>query len=333
MDKWYYDENTDNIVVCSKIELSRNIKNYPFPNRLSEDGNEKIFNLVKNVLYDENAYSQSYLNIINLNELTKAQLGALVERKIVPEDFTQKSGNKYIFLSKDESISIIICGEDHIKASIITNSLNFEDNLKKAEELDSIICSALPIAFNENFGFLTECPTNLGTGMIVKTLLHLPALENEGAIGSISESVMHIGLSLKPYGDNHESKSSLYMLTNHVTLGITEREAVNNLEAIAKQIVAREREARKRIDRLTLEDRVMRALGVLKGAKRISKLEVDEILSSINLGIWGGIVTDIDTKLLIELYFTTGDNMLKLIKNTTDLESTRSDYIKDRLNL
>lgn len=333
MNKWYYNECTNDVVVCSKIELSRNIKNYPFPNRLTEEQKEGIFHLVKSVLYDENAYTQSDLNLININDLTFVQQNALVERKIVPESFIKKSGNKYLFLSKDESIRIMICGEDHIKINLITNSLSLEENYKKLEQLDSIICSALPIAFNENFGFLTECPTNLGTGMVVKTLLHLPLLESEGLIGSISESVMHIGLSLKAYEGMHQNNSSLYLLTNHVTLGITEREAVNNLEAIAKQIAERERLHRISMEKLTLEDKVMRAIGILKGAKRISKSELDKILSSIKLGVVGGVINNIDLPLLVELYLTTGDNMLQLIKNVTDIESARSDYIKDRLNL
>lgn len=332
MNKWYYNEGTDNIVICSKIELSRNIKNYPFPNRLTEKQKENIFELISSVLYDENAYTPSKLSLINLNDLTSLQRSALVERKIVPEGFLEKTGNKYLFLSKDESINIRVCDEDHIKLSILTNSLSLEENLNITEQLDSIVCSALPIAFNENFGFLTECPTNLGTGMTVKVLLHLPALEEEGSIGSISESVMHIGLSLKPYDDNHQNCSNLYMLTNHVTLGITEREAVNNLDAIAKQIASREKDTRMRMDRRALEDKVMRSLGVLKSAKRLSKTELDGILSNINLGLFSGIIPDISMSLLTELYLTSGDNMLKLIKNATDNESARSDYIKDRLN-
>ena len=331
MDKWYYNDSTDNIVVCSKIELSRNIKNYPFPNRLNDAQKEKIFTLISSVLNDDE-YTRENLNLINLNDLTALQLCALAERKIVPPSFCEKNGNKYLFLSKDESIRIRICDEDHIKLCVLTNSLSLEENSAKVEQLDSIICSALPIAFNDNFGFLTECPTNLGTGMKAQVLLHLPALDGEGSIGSITESVMHIGLSLKPYDDNHQNNSHLYMLTNHVTLGITEREAVNNLEAITKQIAMRERNARMNINRLTLEDNVMRSLSILKGAKRLTKTELDGILSNINLGVTSGIISDISISLLTELYLTSGDNMLKLIKNATDNEAVRADYIKDRLN-
>ena len=227
----------------------------------------------------------------------------------------------------------MIGGEDHIRISAIESGSDFETLYKKIDEVDNALSEILPIAFDEVLGYLTECPTELGTGMKASVLLHLPALKIQDEISSISDSVSKIGLAITPF-DSGENTSSIYQISNNVTMGISEKTAIENLRAVTSQIVARENNARYSLDRITLEESINIALNGLKNSDKLDFDSAIDLLSKVKLGIDLGIIEGISHHLPFMLMINTKPNTLKLsLKDVKkDINIIRAEYIKRYLN-
>ena len=181
--------------------------------------------------------------------------------------------------------------EDHIRVQVLLAGMQFEKAYQIADCVDSLLCESLDIAFDERIGFLTECPTNLGTGLRSSVMLHLPLIENHGEIPSLSDSINKIGLTMRGmYGEGTKALASLYQISNQVTLGISETNSIDNLKIIATQLIQKEQDYREQLNRIKIEDRCMRALGILKNARIISSNEMMSRLSDIMLGATIGVV-------------------------------------------
>ena len=165
-----------------------------------------------------------------------------------------------------------------------------------ADKIDTLLDEQLNFAFNDKLGYLTQCPTNIGTGMRASLMLHLPALKESGAMGKISASLSKLGLVIRGmYGEGTDPKGAVYQLSNQVTLGISEKEALNNLRDIAMQLITQERAARKAMsENITVLDTVYRAFGTLKYAKLLSNDECMKLLSYLRFGVEMGIFENID---------------------------------------
>ena len=331
MNKWYSmtAENSDT-AVYSKITLSRNIKNFRFPNRMDINERYALKNTCKAMLCDSGIMDEYGLSEIPLGEIDIVRVSSLISRGLLPDGDYSDREEKYLYLSKDESVAISVGVKDHIFISVTERGLSFENVYKRIDEIDAKISSLLPIAFNENFGYLTEDPSLLGTALRTSAVLHLPALKNFGEIPSIRESLIHIGVSISQFGN----AGDYYLLTNLITLGITEREAVNNLYAICKQIIKREVEALNATDRVYIEDKSVRAKVLLTSAVKLTQEETEKYLSDINFGIKAGIISDISPATVTELWFSVSDSMIKLVSGQKDdTKRHRADYIKTILRL
>ena len=257
-----------NEVISTRVRLARNLKDYPFPCRLSEQGRKKVIEKVTSAIRDSNSSIASDFNLIKLDDLTEAQGVSLVERHLVSPEFISETEGRALLLSKDESMSIMINEEDHIRLQVITDGLSLEQAYDTADKLDTLLDENLEFAFDDKLGYLTQCPTNLGTGMRASVMLHLPALEKSRAIGRIAGNLSKLGLTIRgAYGEGSEPSGSLYQLSNQVTLGISEKAAIENLENITKQLVSQEQQARERLAKsIDIQDSVSRSLGLLKSA-------------------------------------------------------------------
>ena len=222
-----------NEVISTRVRLARNLKDYPFPCRLSEQGRKKVIEKVTSAIRDSNSSIASDFNLIKLDDLTEAQGVSLVERHLVSPEFISETEGRALLLSKDESMSIMINEEDHIRLQVITDGLSLEQAYDTADKLDTLLDENLEFAFDDKLGYLTQCPTNLGTGMRASVMLHLPALEKSRTIGRIAGNLSKLGLTIRgAYGEGSEPSGSLYQLSNQVTLGISEKAAIENLENI-----------------------------------------------------------------------------------------------------
>lgn len=284
-----------NEVISTRVRLARNLKDYPFPCRLSEQGRKKVIEKVTSAIRDSNSSIASDFNLIKLDDLTEAQGVSLVERHLVSPEFISETEGRALLLSKDESMSIMINEEDHIRLQVITDGLSLEQAYDTADKLDTLLDENLEFAFDDKLGYLTQCPTNLGTGMRASVMFHLPALEKSRTIGRIAGNLSKLGLTIRgAYGEGSEPSGSLYQLSNQVTLGISEKAAIENLENITKQLVSQEQQARERLAKsIDIQDSVSRSLGLLKSAMVMTHDEALKLLSNVRFGILSGQIKDV----------------------------------------
>ena len=290
-------------VVSTRIRLARNLKEYPFPNRISEQQAKEVVDKVISALSDMN----QKFNRINMSELSQAQRLALVEQHLISPEFVEKMPYRVLLLSDDNSISIMLNEEDHIRLQVIKPGLDLEEAYKLADEIDDCLSKKLNLAFSERLGYLTQCPTNLGTALRASVMLHLPALQKSASISRITSNLSKLGLTIRGiYGEGSNSSGALYQLSNQVTLGISEKAAVENLKNIANQLISQEIKTRdKMLKDIEIQDKVCRSLGILKSAKLISHTEAMELISNVRLGVSGKLLDtlSIDSidKLIVEI--------------------------------
>lgn len=328
---WY--NNTGDISVSTRIRIARNINKLPFPHKMTK---EQIVDFTKQVkeVFKDKEFSFGKLTFINCNDAIK-ELPSMVERHIISPDFAANYENKAMLLSQDETVSIMLCEEDHIRIQVIFGDENLNKALDIAKEVETVLLENLDIAANQDLGFLTTCPTNLGTGLRASVMLHLPALASFKTISSLADSISKIGFTIRGlYGEGSKAEGALYQISNQVTLGISEIDAINNLKNIVNQIIEREQKAREELDKNILEDTVFRAFALLKGARILSSSELSKLISNIKLGVSMGIINNIPKSLPIELLITTKPYMLQNkhgILTANDRDIIRATTIREQL--
>lgn len=292
MSNWYKTKGpSDDIAVSSRIRLARNLKGMPFPSRMTTEQRIELNNRVKEAILGSNTPFAKTLKYIDMRDVPETQKYAMVERHIISPEFANKTEPTAIILSGDESISIMIGEEDHIRIQVIISGLQLNEAYDIAERIDALLYDSLHFAFDSKLGFLTECPTNLGTGLRASVMLHLPALENSGEIENLGSSIAKIGFTVRGmYGEGSKSVASLYQVSNQITLGLSEKNALDNLKIITTQLIDKELESRNNLNRLGVEDICFRALGTLQNARILSSKEMMSLLSSVKLGLSMGIL-------------------------------------------
>ncbi len=304
MSSWYKNSGpSDDIAVSSRIRLARNLSGIPFPSRMTTEQRIELNKKVKEAILNSNTPFAKSLKYIDMRDVPEAQKYAMVERHIISPEFANKNEPTAIILSGDESISIMIGEEDHIRIQVILAGLQLNEAYDIAERIDTLLHGSLQFAFDSKLGFLTECPTNLGTGLRASVMLHLPALENNGEIETIGGSIGKIGFTVRGmYGEGSKSAASLYQISNQITLGLSENNALENLKIITTQMIDKELQSRKELKTLELEDVCYRALGTLQNCRILTSNEMMNLLSRVKLGKSMGIL-DIQAspiKVLIE---------------------------------
>ena len=334
MKKWYEIKGNENDVVFNtRVSLSRNLGDFPFPGRLSVSEKHRVNNEVKDIVLRNNKLSLSF---IEMSSLTSAQSVSLAERYIISPEFASNSSGRALLLSEDESVSIMLCEEDHIKIQAVSSGLDLEKTYEIADSLDSIIDEGAGYAFDKNLGYLTQSPTVLGTGMRASVMLYLPALSATGNMNRLSQTVSKLGLTLKSgYTNVMFSAGYIYQLSNQVTLGISEKNAISNLNSIALQLVSQERQARETVvsdDKYI--DKIKRAYGILQFAHMISSREFTELASLVRLGASCSLI-DADIQKIDELMFDMQPATINasLERNLTQNERDkyRADKIREKL--
>lgn len=304
MSSWYQTVGPNNdIAVSSRIRLARNLSGIPFPARMTNIERAQLNAKVKKAILESNTPFSKNLKYIDMRDVPETQKYAMVERHIISPEFAKLKGDSAVILSPDESISIMIGEEDHIRIQVINSGLQLSEAYDVAERIDSLLHGSLQFAFDSNLGFLTECPTNLGTGLRASVMLHLPALENSGEIEELSSSIAKIGFTVRGmYGEGSKSAAALYQVSNQVTLGLSEKNALENLNIITTQLMQKELESRNKIDVISLEDICFRALATLQNARVLTSSEMMQLISRVKLGQSMGIlkIDELPIKILVE---------------------------------
>lgn len=290
MNKWYFEKGDQgDVVISTRIRLARNLDDFPFPAKLDIGGKNKVNSLVKSILFENDRKDFSY---IEMKDLSRLQAVSLAERHLISPEFASKKDGSALVLSSDDSVSIMLCEEDHIRLQVMKSGLALEEAYDIADKLDSMIDGKVKYAFDERIGYLTQCPTNLGTAMRASVMLHLPALTRCGQMTRLSNTVSKLGLTIRgANGEGSQPRGDMYQISNQITLGITEETAIANLKSIVLQLVAQERAAAaEMVKNPAEEDKIFRALGVLKNARLLSTDEFMELISVIRLGAARGLI-------------------------------------------
>lgn len=292
MSSWFEPiGQTNAIAVSTRIRLARNIKGIPFPSKMTPEQFNTVNDLVRSAIAKSDLPIAKKLKYISMNNVPEIERFAMVERHTISERFALNYQNRAIIISDDESVCIMLGEEDHIRIQVLLTGLQFEKAYEIADTIDNILCSGLNIAFDSRIGFLTECPTNLGTGLRASIMLHLPVLEDRRELRTLTESISKLGLTVRGmYGEGTKALASLYQISNQVTLGISEENAIDNLKIIADQLIQKEGEYRKKLNTLKIEDRCMRSYGILKNARILTSAELLSRASDVLLGVSLGVV-------------------------------------------
>ncbi len=290
MNKWYFEKGDQgDIVVSTRIRLARNLYDFPFPAKLDINGKNKVNELIKGILFENDRKDFSY---IEMKDLSRIQAVSLAESHLISPEFASKKDGSALVLSSDESVSIMLCEEDHIRLQVMKSGLALEEAYDIADKLDRMIDGKVKYAFDERIGYLTQCPTNLGTAMRASVMLHLPALTRCGQMTKLANTVSKLGLTIRgANGEGSQPIGDMYQISNQITLGITEETAIANLKSIVLQLVSQERAAAAElVKKPAEEDKIFRAFGILKNARLLNTNEFMELISIVRLGAAKGLI-------------------------------------------
>ena len=294
--KWYLETGPEgDVVISSRVRLARNLAEYPFPSRLKPGQAKEVVNAASKALLESGDKLAEGFELIDMNKLTPARAMSLAERHLISPDFAKKRDGA-LMIDKDESVSIMLNEEDHIRIQTLLAGQRLGDALTLAGQIDDIFDRSLKYAFDENLGYLTQCPTNLGTGLRASLMLHLPATAASGTIPGLVAAVSKLGIAIRgTYGEGSAALGAFYQISNQVTLGVSEKETVEGLEGVASQIIAQERAARGALGKIgpALEDKIWRSYAILKNARVLSDEEFMALISDLRLGVTMGIIDSV----------------------------------------
>lgn len=281
----------EDIVLSSRIRLARNIFGEPFPNKLNKEQGREISKKISDSLPGEFTNEFKKINLWDSREIDNK---VFYEKHIISRKLINNKEFSSLIYNKEETKAILINEEDHIRIQTITAGLDLKEAYKEAGVIDDLLEEKLEYAFHESLGFLTACPTNLGTGLRASVMIHLPGITRSNKIGVIGNNLNRVGMVIRgSYGEGTEVLSNLYQISNQVTLGITEEDMINNLERIVSEVINQENKERDELVKnykYELEDRISRSLAILKSSVLISYKEALELLSNVRMGVEMGML-------------------------------------------
>jgi len=297
------------IVISSRVRLARNILQYPFPHFMSGEGSGQVVQAVRQALAAADFKDAGAIEPVELSELTPVEREVLVDKRLVSPQHITEPANRAVALNEDESLSIMVNEEDHLRIQCVLPGLQLQEAWGMADKVDDLLEKTLDFSYCERRGYLTACPTNVGTGLRASVMMHLPGLVMTNRINQVLQAITQLGLTARGfYGEGTQALGNLFQISNQITLGRTEEEILKNLQAVTRHLITQERAAREVLfseHRIHLEDRVSRVVGILKFARVLTFEEALGMLSDIRLGVDLGIVRGLETKTINELLVLT----------------------------
>lgn len=287
---WYKNNNSD-IVVSTRIRLARNVDKTPFPNALKDT--KEVTEKIKNAVLGGNSTLAKDFDFIDLDNTPLIRKQELAEEHLISPVMCKDKG-KSVMISKDRTMSIMLMEEDHIRLQIIKDGFALDEAYSLASKVDDVIEENITYAFDNDFGYLTACPTNTGTGMRASVMMHLPALTMTENIDRVISSAGSLGIEVRGlYGEGTKAYGNLYQISNRITLGLSESQVIEKLTNVVNQIIDMETKARNMLKEKNYDviaDRLFRSYGTLKYARSVSSSEAKSLLSDVMLGQSLGII-------------------------------------------
>lgn len=339
MRKWYEKSGPESdTVLCTCVQLSRNLREFPFPVRMNRRDRAGVTERILRAAADPQVGEAFRFRYFDLEKLSRTEAVSLVERQLATPEFIAEPEGRGLLVSEDEAVSMLINGKNHLQLQVVTEGMDPDRAYRTADLLDTMLDRPLQFAFDERLGYLSENLANLGTGLCASLLLHLPALQESGGAARLSANLPKLGLLLREAGGaGIGHKGAVYQLTNPMSLGLSEQEALSNLRSIAVQILAQERAARQELaGSIEVEDTVFRSLGILQNAKVLGGDEFMELISNVRFGVVSGMIPEIGCeeidRLIIEVQPATllSSESRKLTVN--ERHALRAQIVRNALN-
>lgn len=327
---WYTQSgNESDVAISTRIRFARNLNGFKF-NLNEKQDIEKLENKIKDNLYGI-GYGLKFFKLKDMDNITKM---SLVEKNILSPEFVLKKNDiGSILINDEENICIMINEEDHLRIQVFSAGFDLENTLNLAIELDEKLGKTLGYAVSKQYGYLTQSPSDCGTGLRASVMVHLPGLKLTENIEKVFHAIGNFGINIRGiYGENSKSIGDIFQISNEQSLGISEKEIVKNLKVIVEKIINQERSARKLLGKnaIDLEDKVYRGYGLLSNCRKISLNETLELLSDVKLGVDLGILKEISDSKVQKLYILTKPaNLQKYFGNT--FETIERDYKRAEL--
>jgi protein arginine kinase len=325
------------VVLSSRIRLARNVADFPFPPSASSDVRDKIIDLLQSAFArSQNLKKGTFFRSKDIDNLHQM---FLAERHLISPQFMLDGGGRGLFVDEQEKISIMLNEEDHIRLQVLSSGMSLYECWEFANKVDDEIGRLLQFDYDGEFGFLTACPTNVGTGLRASILIHLPGLALTREIDNVINRISKVGLMVRGfYGEGTDVLGNLFQIANQTTLGRTEEEVIDSLTKISSQIIEYEKGAQETLMKDApeqIEDKVWRSYGILMHARVLTSNEVMNLLSALRLGLSLGLIDKIDYKMLNELLIITQPAHLQKYvgreMDTTERDMLRADLIRQRL--
>jgi protein arginine kinase len=301
-----FDAN-DDIAISSRIRLARNLKGLPFPIASQAEQLQNAKDAIELGLRKSESFGDEVINI-EMAEISALEKGLLQERRIISNEFVNSGAGSALILKPDETLSIMINEEDHIRMQAITSGFDLHGLWEKIGKLDSELEKQLPYEYDEKIGYLTSCPTNVGTGLRASVMLHLPGLVLTGNITSAIQGISKLRLAVRGlFGEGSDNQGNLFQISNQSTLGESEIQIIDRICGVIKQLINHEKNARLSLlekDQNNLLDKVGRAYGNMRHAYIVSSEDAMNSLSSIRLGVDMGMFSIVDLLAVNELFVT-----------------------------
>jgi protein arginine kinase len=331
MLSWLSDNAPEcDVVVSTRIRLARNLAGIPFPARIMKPEDvELVHSQARRCLTKSPTFT--YERLSGLSELNKR---ALMEGHVISSDLA-RSKNGGLITSDDQSLSVMIMEDDHYRLQGLGAGLSLFATYNMVDKLDQLLAGEVEYAFSDELGFLTSCPTNVGTGLRASLMLHLPALSAAKGIPRISSMIGKVGMTVRgAFGEGSTASGAFYQISNQVTLGVSEKEILMRLLSIAGKVIEFERNTRKELYSsmgTALEDKVWRAIGVLRYARRMSDAEAQKLISDVAFGVSLGFVPNVTSGQLYRIMMNARPAILALtggLQQAQDRDAARADLLR-----
>lgn len=338
---WMKEDGPDSdIVLSSRIRLARNLQTYTFPTLLDHEEALQAVNEFEKVI-NFGIEGLGKLEMVKMGDLQPIQRRVLVEKHLISPDLAENSPSGACLLSESEQISIMINEEDHIRIQCLFPGFQLSEALHLANTVDDWLEEHIEYAFDEQLGYLTSCPTNVGTGLRASVMMHLPALVLTRQMNRIVTAINQLGLVVRGiYGEGSEALGNIFQVSNQTTLGKSEEDIIEGLQSVVLQLIQQERVAREALMKtsgIQLEDKVYRSYGILSNSRLIESGEAAGCLSDVRLGIDLGYIQNISRSILTELMILTQPGILQQYAGSPlrpeERDYRRASLIRERLLL
>lgn len=325
------------VVVSSRIRLARNLAGFPFVSKLAKEEEEDVIDLMEGSV--SQAPSLKDALFIRYHDVTELDKQFLLERHLISREHAVEQGEKAVAVSPNEVVSVMILEEDHLRLQAFQSGFNLTGTWRITEEIINELEANLPFSFHADLGYLTACPTNVGTGIRASCMLHLPSLVLTKQVNKVLQALAKLNLATRGlYGEGSQAAGNFFQISNQITLGQKEEEIISGLEKVIRQMIVHEKEARQYLlekRKAKFEDQIWRALGTLKSARVISSGEAVQLLSLVRLGVDLGFLGKLSYQELNHLFLVIQPAHLQKLYaralGSSERDIRRADLIRERL--